>query len=238
MNKIVNAADRLVREFGYVIDHASENPRALVLGENHMDTRYCPAQLQAIRDVAPEVVVHEFARNLIFDFENKKIYENPRYKDSEKARKIGWHDLIWMYKMREPFIEEWAEQNGWEILLPSYKIGELAMDFNSKGKFDSLILNIPECVKRIVGCDYSDSQKYALFGDERAGNLSSIHANKKDHNHREKRFARVIAEQARISPVVAFMGSSHTASDSSLHPGLAKKGIEYLCISEPREEGE
>ncbi|MFZ5955261.1 MAG: hypothetical protein ACOYT4_02450 [Nanoarchaeota archaeon] len=237
MKNLLENINEWNKKYNYNIRIFGDNPEFAILGENHANQAIVEAQIELIKMLKSRAVLHEFARNYIFDLKGKRIYENQDYITPEKVK-------LWANKKSKDFevidisngnFKEWIEKNKIKNELNSYELVYEELDF--EGNLGE-ILNKPKLLRnleRIIGCDYSYAESH--FYEEQNGiEFSSNKCSRKHHAFREARFAEVIFSYNNKVDL-AIIGACHIREKSYIHEELAKKQMSYICINQFLIEG-
>ena len=214
-----------------------KNPCLLIIGENHTSDKDTTSQIDLLKLVQPEVLVHEWARNCVFDFNLKKAYENPSFPCPSKALRYARRNLDFAEllmggdSMPETDLGRWLSEKGLESEIGIYEFAGIQ---GFKGcKFEVVLNNLPSSVRRVVGCDLSSAEK-DLYQHTTGRLFSSVDSTKEDHDLREERFADVMHTETKKSevPVIAIVGSWHIKEGAYMPEKLQRRGVGYIIADQ------
>lgn len=224
--------NKWISENGYQACAYGSSPRVIIIGESHHDTQGAKKQIQLVSQLNVNTLLHEFARNYVYDFVQKRIYENPQHSTPRAAIKFGIRTIndAQIDFMDEEFVE-WLELRRMKCELRAYEFAYHALDFS--GNFGRFLSELPVSISTIIGCDVSHAETY-LYQKENKVELCTKGCPDFHHRFREERFGEVIGDYAlqASSPVIAVMGSTHIRPISHIHKQLQERRLEYLCVGQ------
>lgn len=203
------------------------NPRLIVLGENHRSSKHKREQIDLLQRIKPSALIHEFARNYIYDFDNLTLSLNPAYPTPDEAIKFGQKELQrFGDTLNTKVFLEWLSNKGISQTLRKYELFAHSVD-----GLNTIIDSLPIETRRVIGCDISHAEM-DLYQKTNGVELSSRYSQRKHHSQRENRFANAILNHLdEIQPTaLTIMGNYHIKPSSQIHPILQKSGIPYVCI--------
>jgi len=234
MEKIV---EKWNEEKGYKIQLYGFSPRVVIIGESH----HCSSddvdkQIQLASVLKTDFLLHEFARNYIFDFEQGTLSENPQYPAPKSALNFARTDFDYIPDEELAKFTNWLKVKGFKISLRKYELGHSVFDSGEDSNLGMIIKNRPPSLIRIVGCDVSKAE-YNHYEEQNNIYLCTKDCSRDHHMFREKRFAQVIGDcvSQTTKPLIAIVGNYHIKPESFIHKALRRKGLEYLCISQMKE---
>lgn len=220
----------------YSIVFYGSNPRTILIGEKHdCSPEYIKSQIQLCSLLEIDLLLHEFARNYIFDFEEKKVYENPLYKATKESLNFAASDSdidsIFPYEIVK--FRDWLNTMTFKTTLKEYELARSIFDIGEGSNLRMILENLPSSLKKVIGCDKSQAELY-FYENQNNIELTQRSCARDHHFFREARFAQVITDYKHETdkPLIAIMGAYHIKPESFVHKKLKENEISYICIDQ------
>ncbi len=237
--EIADTVAQWAQERGYrVRSHPStpRNPSIILLGEDHLNLFHQKKQVELVSMLESDVLVHEFARNYILNFVEKKVYVNPKFPTPDSAREFAKGDTAAPYGLlnsRTPLME-WIMTEDIVCSLGNYETAFLAL--SAYGNFGRFLENRPRPLRCIFGADISHAEQRMYEAENKVSLAGEWGDSPREHQMlRETRMADAIslALSRTFKPVVvAILGNYHVLPESYIHAKLQKQGLEYLYVDQ------